>query len=57
MLNEFLNATRIGWIRIHDSCHFGSRVVILTGVDIGPQSIIGANSVVTSDIPSETVAQ
>ena len=56
MPNEYIDATRIGKVKIHDSCHFGMRTVILPGVEIGPRSIIGSNSVVINDIPPETVA-
>lgn len=56
MSNEFLDATKIGRVKIRDSCHFGMRTIILPGVEIGPRSIIGANSVVTKDIPPDSVA-
>ena len=56
MPNEYIDATRIGRVTIHESCHFGVRTVILPGVEIGPMSIVGANSVVTSNIPPHTVA-
>ena len=56
MPNEYINATRIGRVKIHESCHFGMRTVILPGVEIGPRSIVGSNSVVINDIPPETVA-
>ena len=56
MPNEYIDATRIGKVKIHESCHFGMRTVILPGVEIGPRSIVGSNSVVINDIPPETVA-
>jgi maltose O-acetyltransferase len=56
MPNEFLDASRLGRVTIHESCHFGARTVILPGVEIGPRSIVGANSVVISDIPPNTLA-
>lgn len=34
----------------------GDNVVVLSGVKIGNNSIIGANSVVTKDIPSFSIA-
>lgn len=42
-------------IRIHDDVWIGFNVTILKGVTIGEGSIIGASSVVTSDVPSNTV--
>jgi len=56
MPNEFLDATKIGKVKIHESCHFGMRTIILPGVEIGPRSIVGANSVVAQSIPPGTVA-
>ncbi|OGC91185.1 MAG: hypothetical protein A2W25_10185 [candidate division Zixibacteria bacterium RBG_16_53_22] len=56
MPNEFLDATRVGRVVIHESCHFGTGTIILPGVEIGPRSIVGANSVVSRDIPPNTVA-
>lgn len=56
MPNEYLDCTRIGKVKIHESCHIGSRTVILPGIEIGPGCIIGANSVVSKSIPPNTVA-
>ena len=56
MPNEYLDATRVGRVTIHESCHFGARTVILPGVEIGPRSVVGANSVVIKDIPPNTLA-
>ena len=41
---------------IEDHVWIGSNVVILPGVTIGENSVIGAGSVVTHDIPANTVA-
>lgn len=54
-MDEFLDAARIGRVVIHPSCHIGARTVILAGVEIGPRTIIGANSVVSSTLPPDTV--
>ena len=53
---RFLDFARIGCVRILDDCFIGDSVIILPAVTIGPRSIIGAGSVVTSDIPANTVA-
>lgn len=45
-----------GDVTIGDECWIGIGSCILTGVKIGKHSIIGANSVVTHDIPSYSVA-
>ena len=54
-MDEFLDAGRIGRVVIHSSCHIGSRTVILPGVEIGPRTIVGANSVVSRSLPPDTV--
>ena len=54
-MDEFLDAARVGRVIVHDSCHIGARTVILPGVEIGPRTIVGANSVVSKSLPPETV--
>jgi maltose O-acetyltransferase len=54
-MDEFLDAARIGRVKIHESCHIGARTVILAGVEIGPRTIVGANSVVSKTLPPDTV--
>ncbi|MBE5817370.1 MAG: sugar O-acetyltransferase [Clostridiales bacterium] len=43
-------------VRIGNYCWIGSGAIILPGVTIGDNSVIGAGSVVTRDIPSNVVA-
>lgn len=45
-----------GPIKIGKNCFIGCRSVILPGVTIGDNSIIGAGSIVNRDIPANTVA-
>lgn len=54
-MDEFLDAARIGRVVIHASCHIGARTVILPGVEIGPRTIVGANSLVSQSLPPDTV--
>jgi len=54
-MDEFLDAGRIGRVEIHESCHIGARTVILPGVEIGPRTIVGANSTVSRSLPPDTV--
>lgn len=42
-------------VLIEDNCWLGQNVVVLKGVTIGHDSIVGANSVVTKDVPPCTV--
>lgn len=53
--DEFLDAGRVGKVVIHEHSHIGTRSVILPGVEIGPRTIVGANSVVTRSLPPDTV--
>lgn len=43
-------------ISVGDNVWFGGNVVVLPGVSIGNNSIIGAGSVVTKDIPDNVIA-
>jgi acetyltransferase-like isoleucine patch superfamily enzyme len=43
-------------VLIGKGCWISEHVVVMPGVSIGEYSIIGANSVVTSDIPSRSIA-
>lgn len=43
-------------ILIEEDCLIGAHSIILKGVTIGARSIIGAGSVVTRDIPSDSIA-
>ena len=53
---KFLGYTKLGKIIIKESCFIGDSAIILPSVTIGPNSIIGAGSVVTRDVPPGTVA-
>ena len=43
-------------VTIEDGCWIGGGVIILPGVTIGQKSAIGAGSVVTKDIPANSLA-
>ena len=50
-----LGAVRVGTVVLHPSCHVGVRTIILPGVEIGPRTVIAANSVVSRSLPADTV--
>lgn len=43
-------------VKIGNDCWFGANVVVCPGVTIGDRCVIGAGSVVTRDIPSDSLA-
>ena len=53
---EYRGVRKFGRITVHDNCFIGYGVIIMPGVTIGPNSIVGAGSVVTKDIPPDTIA-
>lgn len=53
---KLLGFTKIGRIDIKENCFIGDSVIVLPGVTIGPNSIVGAGSVVTRDVPPHTIA-
>lgn len=54
-MNEMLDAGRIGRVTIHESCSIGFGTIILPGVEIGPNVVIGAYSVITNNIPPGSI--
>ncbi|MFN8619371.1 MAG: acyltransferase [Chloroflexota bacterium] len=51
-----LDLTKVGKVEIGDRVFVGAGTIIMPGVRIGHDAIIGAGSVVTSEIPPATVA-
>src|SRR5271169_1411398 len=51
-----LGYTKIGLINIKENCFIGDSTIVLPNVTIGPNSIVGSGSVVTKDIPPDSVA-
>ena len=54
--NTYPEVDYIRPIVIFDNCFIGMNAIILPGVTIGPNSIIGAGSVVTKSVPPDSVA-
>ncbi|MCC6793473.1 MAG: acyltransferase [Candidatus Hydrogenedentes bacterium] len=53
--DKYESLTGFGTIEIFDNCNIGVRATILPGVKIGPNSVVGACSVVTKDVPPNVV--
>ena len=57
--NDQLNVSKkdfsLGAVRIGKNCWLGSNVVVLKGVTIGDNSIIGAGCVIHKDVPANSV--
>ena len=47
--------TTKGPTKIHDNVWCGANVVVTSGVTVGERCVIGANSVVTQDLPARTI--
>ena len=52
--NELINSS--GRVKLGNNIYIGRDVTILKGVSIGDNCVIGLGSIVTSDIPSDSVA-
>lgn len=52
---ELADCDRFGHVTIGDNCHIGMNAMILPGVSIGRDCIVGACAVVTHDVPDGTV--
>ena len=47
--------TKVGLVTIEDDCKIGTNSIIMPGVTIGKGSMVGANTVVTKDIPPDSL--
>jgi len=56
-LNNVIGAPiKFGPVRLRRNCYIGANSTILCGVEVGENAIVGASSLVTCDIPSNTYA-
>jgi acetyltransferase-like isoleucine patch superfamily enzyme len=46
---------RFGTIVIRDNCFIGNNAILLPGIEIGPDSAVGAGSMVTKTVPPRTI--
>jgi acetyltransferase-like isoleucine patch superfamily enzyme len=52
---DFPTANRFGRIKVGSRVFIGARAILLPGVTIGDNVVVGAGSVVTHDVPSDVV--
>ena len=52
---DYKHLIRYGRVTIHDNSYIGHRAIILPGVTIEPNSVVGAGAIVTKDVPPDTV--
>lgn len=52
---EIPNLNIFGKIEVKDNCFIGYGAIIMYDVTIGPNSIVGTGSVVTKDVPADSV--
>jgi acetyltransferase-like isoleucine patch superfamily enzyme len=53
--NHDFNGTKFGPITVRDNSFVGVNSIIMPDVEIGPNSVVGAGSVVTRNVPPNTV--
>ncbi len=53
--DRYRNVIKFGRITVHDNTFIGYGVTLLPGVEIGPNSVVGACSLVTRSVPANTV--
>jgi acetyltransferase-like isoleucine patch superfamily enzyme len=54
--DKYETLTGFGTIEIRDNCQIGVGAIILPRVTIGPNALVGAGSVVSKDVPPNSVA-
>lgn len=55
-LGRLSDEDKVGKIVIKDNCNIGWNVIIMPGVTIGENCVIGAGAIVTKDIPDNSIA-
>ena len=54
-LPKYEHATKFGRITVHENSFIGWGAIIMPGVTIGPNAVVAAGSVVTRDVPPDSV--
>ncbi|WP_304412471.1 acyltransferase [Butyrivibrio sp. WCD3002] len=56
MYKDYNDVDMFGKIKIGNNVHIGTRAIIMPGVEIGDNCIIGVGAIVTKSVPSNTIA-
>ena len=51
----FSERIRVGKVKIGNNCFIGRNSVVMPGVEVGDDSVVGVNCVVTKSIPSKSI--
>lgn len=46
---------KVGKVTIHDNVHIGHNAIVMPGVTIGPNAMVGAGAIVTRDVPPDSI--
>jgi acetyltransferase-like isoleucine patch superfamily enzyme len=52
---KYKDVIKYGRITIHDNCFIGKQTILMPGISIGPNSVVASGSVVTKDVPPNSV--
>jgi len=52
---RYKDVIKFGRVTIHDNCFIGKGATLMPGVSVGPNSVVATGSVVTKDVPPNTV--
>lgn len=53
---RYRHVIKYGRITIHDNCFIGIGAILMPGIEIGPNAVVAAGSVVTRSVPPDSLA-
>lgn len=54
-LNTNVPLTKLGKIHLKENCFIGARAMIMPGIEIGKNSIVGVGAIVTKNVPDNVI--
>jgi acetyltransferase-like isoleucine patch superfamily enzyme len=52
---KYKDVIKYGRITIHNNCFIGYNTILMPGISVGPNSVVAAGSIVTKDVPPNSV--